>query len=165
MATGVSQRYFDAIYNRIVSSTALANALDGGEVAANHVALRRFRRGAEVPSHTQLIQHGPMIYVWPGYTVWKSLTAQDQKSDDSTVNCTICQVVDTSTVLEFTDSLIRELMGAADGTGGLQSFLSGIGFNLRVRVETPDQEGHASNPETSQVIVFTCCIEQDKVYP
>jgi len=32
-------------------------------------------------------------------------------------------------------------------------------------VETPFEEGNASNPEKVQVITFTCCIDQDKVYP
>ena len=165
MATGASQKYFNAIYAKVLASNALAAALAGGEVAADHVVLRRFRRGAEVPRHTQLIQHGPMVYIWPGYTEWKSVTEQNQKSENTTVNVTICQVVSPSTVLEFGDALVRELLGAADGTGGLLSFLSDIGHDLRAKIETPEQEGNASNPETSQVIVFTCCVDQDKVYP
>jgi len=158
VVVGKTQLFFDAVASRIISSTALSAKL-GTEAAANHVIYRRFRRGSEDSGHAQRVLLAPMIYIWPGSSSWSPMTENNGRVE-STVNVTVVQSSKDSGatfggVLEFADQLVTELMQKADGTGGNSSFLSGIGFNLRARIETPAEDGNAGQPEVRLNIVFT----------
>ena len=156
MAVGYTQAFFDAVCTKVQTSLTLAANLTAGD-PADHVVKRRFRRGSESPKHTQLIQEGPMIYAWPGYSQWRPMTPDNERTE-ATVNLCVVQLSYPDTVLEFTDALVRELMHSSDGAGGAASFLSPFGHNLRVRVETPDEEGNASKPEVRQLVVLTATL-------
>ena len=161
MATGKTQAFFNAIYAKVLTSAALAAVL-GSETAADHVITRRFRRGSEAPKHAQLVLLAPMIYCWPGYANWSTLTADHGKVEAS-VNVTVVQTSSTigatlNTVLEFSDALVKELQAASDGTGGAASFLSDIGHSLKAKVETPSEDGNASQSEVKMTIVFTATL-------
>jgi hypothetical protein len=156
-ATGQTQLLFSALGAKIIASTALTSKL-GTEVAANHVIYRRFRRGSEDPDHAQRILLAPMVYIWPGYSIWKPMTP-DNCRVESTVNVTIVQrSTDTgsnlSSVLEFADALVEEIIKGSDSMGaGTQTGVKGT--NLRARIDTPSEEGNASVSEVKLNILFT----------
>lgn len=161
MATGKTQSLYNAILLKVVASSALAAKL-GSETASNHVIGRRFRRGAEVANHAQRVLLAPMIYIWPGYSEWRPMTA-DNCATECTVNmCIVQRNSDTGSnldgVLEFGDALVKELLLSSDGTGGTSSFLSNIGHSLRAKIETPSEDGNASQSEVRLPITFRCTL-------
>jgi len=159
MSVGVNQLFMEKLITKLRASTTLSAALNG-EVAADHVVMRRFRRGGEVANHAAMVQICPVVYVWPGATSWSPMTP-DNARVEATINATVVQSGYISgTAFEFTDKLVTEVMNSADGTGGSSSFLSPIGTNLRARVATPIEDGRSSLSEVRLNIIF-----QASLYP